>query len=151
MVLDLLDHSTKFECQFTQPFSSNRSRTAHSVVFVLRSASVVRLCSLKGLCLGTDLSVDHRAIDGLDLRNLAVYHGPVLLLGWGRVDGVADEVNVFEVLQLRALGDLFPILDPVVRDVERVQFLERRDVVESLDLIVGEQSCSSVPATSSKF
>ena len=37
---------------------------------------------------------------------------------------------------MRALGDLFPILDPVVGDVESCKFLQGRHIVQSFDLIV---------------
>ena len=49
---------------------------------------------------------------------------------------------------MRALGDLFPILDLVVRDEEGREFLERSHVVKPLDLVVREiellKSCCDI-------
>ena len=49
---------------------------------------------------------------------------------------------------MRALGDLVPVLDPVVRDVQGRELLERRHVVKSLNLVVGEpelfESCGDI-------
>ena len=58
------------------------------------------------------------------------------MLSGGRVDRVAEEEDGFEVGELRALGNFFPVSQLVVGDVESVKFLQGCQVVKSLDLIV---------------
>ena len=78
----------------------------HALTVIFQTADVARAlisfndCSFEGLSLGADGSSDHVAVNGLNVGDLADDHGPVLLLCWRRVDGVADEHNGAEVGQL---------------------------------------------------
>ena len=84
----------------------------------------------------------------MDVWNLADDHGPILLFRRKSVNWVADEQDRCQVCKLRALCNLFPILDLVVRDEEGREFLERGHVVKPLDLVVREiellKSCCDI-------
>jgi len=96
------------------------------------------VCSLEGFSLGAESIVDHRAIDGLNMGDFLNDHRPVVLQLRVSVDHITFEQNNPEVGELRALGDFVPFLDFVVREVQRVQFLEGRHVVELLNDIVAK-------------
>ena len=94
--------------------------------------------SLEGLSLSTDSRVDQVTVNRLDLRDLLHNHWPVLLLRACAVNWIVEEEDRPQIGKLSALRNFFPALDLVVRNVESVELLKRRQVVESLDLVVGE-------------
>ena len=96
----------------------------------------VGICSVKLFSFGAGSSCNHLAVDGFNVRNFTADHRPVLLLGWSGVDWVADEDDILEVGKLGAFGNLFPVSQLVVGDVESVEFLERGQVIQSFDQIV---------------
>ena len=94
--------------------------------------------SFESLSLGTQSGRHHRAVNNLNVGDLAHNHGPVLLLGAVSVNGVTEKEDVLKVSKLRALCNFFPVLNLVVRDEESVELLEGSKVVQSLDLVVAE-------------
>ena len=96
------------------------------------------VCSLEGFSLGAESSVDHVSINGLNMGDFLNDHRPIILILRVSIDRIAFEQNGPEVGELRALGDFVPFLDFVVREVQRVQFLEGRHVVELLNDIVAK-------------
>ena len=94
--------------------------------------------SVEGLGFGAQSCADHLTVDGLDVWNLADHHWPILLLRRQSVDSVANQSDAAQVCKLGALGNLIPILDLVVGDVEGRELLKRRHVVKSLNLVVRE-------------
>jgi len=95
--------------------------------------------SIEGFSLGAERGVDHGAIDGLNMGDFLDDHRPVVLkLLDVSVDRITFEQNGPQVGELRALADFVPALDQVVRDVERVEFLKRRHVVDCHNPIVAK-------------
>ena len=98
---------------------------------------VMVLSSVEGLSLGAKLSRDHDSIDGVSVGDSAEHHWPVLVTAdGGVVHWVADEEHRLQLGQLRQFGDLVPLSDPVVSDVESVQLLAWGQTVELLDDVV---------------
>ena len=72
------------------------------------------------------------------MRNFSEYHGPVILPLRLGIDRISCEKNSLQVCELRAFADFVRVSDQVVADIERVKFLQRCQVVESLNFVVGE-------------
>ena len=72
------------------------------------------------------------------MRNFSENHGPVILPIRMGIDWISCEKDSLQVCKLGAFADFVRVPDNVVADIERVKFLQRCQVVESLNFVVGE-------------
>ena len=72
------------------------------------------------------------------MRNFPENHGPVILPIRMGIDRISCEKDSLQVCKLGAFADFVRVPDQVVADIERVKFLQRCQVVESLNFVVGE-------------